>query len=180
MLGERIQLRTWLIMAIVAAGITIMFIDSLSAGGMVGNIMALGCALSFSGNVIVLRQTKNVNMLPAIFLAGMITVLVTLPFALPIEGDIIDLPILALLGSALGLGLLLFIFGTRYLLAAESSMLTLQETILGPLWVWLCIGEQPTIYALIGGVIVITALAVHFLMGMSQSKVVSNNRERRF
>jgi drug/metabolite transporter (DMT)-like permease len=57
---------------------------------------------------------------------------------------------------------------TRYLSAGEVGLFTLLETILGPIWVWLGLGERPTDMALVGGLMVIFALLLNGLLGMRE------------
>jgi drug/metabolite transporter (DMT)-like permease len=59
---------------------------------------------------------------------------------------------------------------TRYLAAGEVGLLTLLETILGPIWVWLGLGERPTDLALIGGMIVIGALLINEWLGFRENR----------
>ena len=61
----------------------------------------------------------------------------------------------------LGLGLAMFSVGVPLIPAAQAALLNVLEPILGPLWVWLALGERPSDVALLGGLIVLAALAVH-------------------
>jgi drug/metabolite transporter (DMT)-like permease len=82
-----------------------------------------------------------------------------------------DLSILVTLGAVqVGLGSCLFVIGSRNLQPAQSGLLTLLETILGSLWVWIFIGEQPTTIALISGVIIVITLALHTIFDSRPSK----------
>jgi drug/metabolite transporter (DMT)-like permease len=99
----------------------------------------------------------------AIILAmtGIATMLAMTPFAesLVISGR--DLALLALMGSfQLGLGLFLFLRGVARLPAATAGLLTLGEVILAPLWVWLFLNETPSPATLVGGGILLLALAI--------------------
>ena len=64
------------------------------------------------------------------------------------------------------IGLGLFLSGARYAPAAEVALLALVETVLGPIWVWIFIGETPTQIALIGGSVVILAVALNTWFGV--------------
>jgi drug/metabolite transporter (DMT)-like permease len=70
----------------------------------------------------------------------------------------------------LGAGCVLMTMATRYLTAREIGLFALLETTLGPIWVWLGIGERPTNTALVGGLIVITALLANGFLGMRGEK----------
>jgi drug/metabolite transporter, DME family len=63
--------------------------------------------------------------------------------------------------AQVGAGCVLMTVASRYLTAGEIGLLALLETILGPIWVWLGVGERPTPFALTGGAIVLGALAAN-------------------
>ena len=63
-------------------------------------------------------------------------------------------------------GVALTTLGPRFVPAPEVSLLTLGESVLGPLWVGLVIGEAPTALGLVGGVVVLTALLGNALLGL--------------
>lgn len=164
-LGERVGARTWVAIAVALAGIGMMFAEGVEAGRLEGNLLALGVPLAAALNVVLLRrQRKRVDMVPAVLLAGLFSIAAALPFALPLTASAADLGVLALMGFIqLGLGCVLMTLATRHLAAGEIGLLALLETILGPIWVWIGIGERPSDLALVGGVIVLAALAVDSL-----------------
>jgi len=164
-LGERVGARTWLAILVALAGIAMMFAEGVEAGRLEGNLLALGVPLAAALNVVLLRrQRKRVDMVPAVLLAGLFSIVVALPFALPLTASPADLGVLALMGFVqLGLGCVLMTMATRHLAAGEIGLLALLETILGPIWVWIGVGERPSNLALAGGVIVLAALAVDSL-----------------
>jgi drug/metabolite transporter (DMT)-like permease len=167
-LGERVPARTWTAIGVALAGIALMFADGLDAGRSVGNLLALGVPTAFALNVVVLRRMHaRVDMVPAVLIAGLISIAVALPFAWPLEPTRGDLAILAPMGILqLGLGCLLMTRATRYLSASEIGLLALIETILAPLWVWIGVGERPTELALLGGAIVLGALIANEWVGL--------------
>jgi drug/metabolite transporter (DMT)-like permease len=174
-LRERVPLRTWLAIGVALAGITLMFADGLEAGRSIGNLLALGVPTAFALNVVVLRRMHaGVDMVPAVMIAGLISIAVALPFALPLDPNPRDLAVLAPMGFLqLGLGCLLMTKATRYLTAGEVGLLSLIETILAPLWVWIGVGERPTELALVGGVIVFGALIANEWVGFRQGRPVA-------
>jgi drug/metabolite transporter (DMT)-like permease len=174
-LRERVPLRTWIAIGVALAGITLMFADGLEAGRSLGNLLALGVPTAFALNVVVLRRMHaGVDMVPAVMIAGLISIAVALPFALPLDPNPRDLAVLAPMGFLqLGLGCLLMTKATRYLSAGEVGLLSLIETILAPLWVWIGVGERPTELALVGGVIVFGALVANEWVGFRQARPVA-------
>jgi drug/metabolite transporter (DMT)-like permease len=171
-LKERIATRTWVAMAAAATGLVIMFADSLRGDGFVGMMIALGVPLAFAANLIVVRHhASEVDMVPTVAIAGMISAVVALPLALPFEASLHDVAVLAVMGAIqLGLGCMLMTLAARHLSAAEVGLLSLLETTLGPVWVWLGIGERPSDIALLGGLVVVGALALNGLFGLIQER----------
>ena len=107
----------------------------------------------------VLRKVGRRDMTPTVCLAGFLGAAVAFPLAAPATVNSYDLAVLAALGAiVLPLALTLFISGTRYVPAAEVALMALLETVLGPIWVWLGVGEIPAVLTVVGGVIVIAAI----------------------
>jgi drug/metabolite transporter (DMT)-like permease len=161
-LGERIPARTWLAISAALAGIVLMFGEGLGAGRLAGNLLALGVPLAAALNVVLLRhQRARVDMVPAVLLAGLFSILVALPLAWPLTASLHDIGVLAVMGVVqLGTGCVLMTLATRHLAAGEIGLLALLETLLGPIWVWIGIGERPSDMALVGSMIVLAALAL--------------------
>lgn len=167
-LREHIPLRTWVTMLIAFCGIVVMFLDSLGAGGMLGNLIALAIPVAFAVNVVILRRAHaQVDMLPTLVLSGLFSMAVALPLAWPLEPTARDVGLLAVMGTVqLGMGVLLMIRATPHLSAAEIGLLAVLETIFGTLSVWLVVGERPGATALLGGAVVIGALVANELLAL--------------
>lgn len=175
-LKELLPLRTWFLIVFAFLGIILMFYDGLDSGYNLGNILALGVPLAFSLNLMVLRRAHaRVNMIPMVFFAGVFSILISFPLAWPLTPNLSDLTFLWIMGwIQLGLGSVLMTIATRYLTAAEVAFFALLETTLGPIWVWLGIGERPSNIALIGGIIVVLALLINALQGLPYTRKISN------
>ena len=169
-LGEKVAPRTWLAMIAAIGGIMMMFFDALTGGGWAGNLIALCIPLGFGANVVILRKHRAaVDMVPSVLLAGIFSMLIALPFALPLTVSAGDLVLLSIMGIVqLGVGLLLMMVAVRYLASAEIGLLSILEIIFGTLSVWVLIGERPSQAALIGGGIVVSALIANQIAGMGQ------------
>ena len=168
-LNEQVPRRTAVAMTISLAGIALMFADALGSGGALsGNLFACGVPLAFGANVILLRKMgASVDMVPTVLLAGLIAILVALPIGWPFTASWRDVCILAVMGIfQLGMGCLLLTLAAPHLSAVEIGLLSLLETILGPLWVWLGVGERPSDSALLGGLVVLSSLVVNQLAGL--------------
>ncbi len=174
-LGESVSRATWLAMLGACAGVAVMIGEGLAEGDLFGDLAALGAALGFAGFSVALRRGREVDMVPAVLFAGIISgsLSASVAFALGI-GLVIPLRDVALSftygGVGIAGGLLLFTLGSRYVPAAELTLLSLTEVILGPIWVWLAFAEEPSRLTLLGGAILfasITALTIH---GVRRSK----------
>jgi drug/metabolite transporter (DMT)-like permease len=157
--------RTWAAIAAATAGIVWMF-----AGGAVqGPGRALGMAIAFSiplaqaVNLVTLQKSHaHVDLVPAVLLGGAIAALVMLPLALPFRADVRDIALLAGLGFfQLGLPCMLMVVAARRLAAPEVALLGLLEVVLGPIWAWIGAGEAPETPTLVGGALVLSALALN-------------------
>lgn len=159
-LREGVPTRTWIAMAIAFGGILVMFADSLDAGRLAGNLLALGVSCCFAAQVTVLRRYHaTVDMLPQVMIAGLISLVAALALSPPFAATPRDLAVLALMGSVqLGTGCLLATAASKHLSATELGLLALLEPILGPLWVWVLMGENPGAATLTGGAIVLAAV----------------------
>lgn len=163
-LGEMVRPGTWLAMLAAIGGVTLTVVDSLKGDGFLGPLLALCCAISFAANMVVLRTRPDVNMMPSVVMGGIVSAIITLPLAWPFPAPSHELPWLAFLGVVqLGLGLVLFTLGLRHLPAATASLVGLLETVLGPFWVWLALGESPGFYGFVGGGVILGALALNTL-----------------
>ena len=159
-LRETVPMRTWVAMTVAFAGLVVMFADSLDAGRLTGNLLALGVSCCFAAQVTVLRRYHaTVDMLPQVMVAGILSLVVAVALAPPFAASGRDLAVLALMGCVqLGTGCLLATAASRHLSATELGLLALLEPILGPLWVWALLAERPGPAALAGAVIVLSAV----------------------
>ncbi len=169
-LREMVRPQTWVAIAVASGGIAIMVWDKSSGAALRGNLAALGSALGFAVFTITLRWGKNTEMMPSVFISGL--------FAIAIMGGIclwLGLPLVISLpdtGIALGMGvfqvgagLVLYTIGSKTVPAAELTLLSLAEVVLGPVWVWLVLGETASINTLIGGAVLLAAIAGNALSG---------------
>ncbi|MGH8632218.1 MAG: DMT family transporter [Burkholderiales bacterium] len=171
-LKDPVPLRTWLAAAAAAAGIAFMFGFSLErhfAGMAIAFLIPVAAAI----NVVVLRASAaKLDLVPAVMLGGALSCLIALPFALPFSSTPRDFALLAFLGFfQLALPCMFLVLASRALLAPEIALLGLLEVILGPLWAWLGAGEVPAENTLLGGLVVLAALAANELYNARQLSV---------
>jgi drug/metabolite transporter (DMT)-like permease len=163
-LKDPVPLRTWIAAGAAAVGIAWMFGSSLETHYL-GMAVAFVIPVASAINVVVLRASAaRLDLIPAVMLGGALSCLIALPFALPFSGTPRDLALLAFLGVfQLGVPCMLLVLASRALLAPEIALLGLLEVVLGPLWAWLGAGEVPAGSTLLGGMIVLSALALNEL-----------------
>ena len=165
-LKEALPLRTWLVIAVVLCGIGIIALgNGVNRGSMLGNLAALCTAILAAVSLSMIRNFRERSMVPAAALAGVLSALWVIPLAQPTSVTPNETPLIIVMGLLmLPLAFAFMYIGPRYLPAAEVSLMVLLEAILGPLWVWLVVGEDPGGYTLVGGTIVLVALAVNALL----------------
>lgn len=171
LLKERVRKRTWLAIAFTAFGVLVMINGGLSVNGFVGIGFAFFMALCYAFFTIIMRHNKHIDMVPAALVAGLSTIVFSSffidSFLLPWQDIVIAL---ALGVGQMGLGLILFIKGSRYVPAAELTLLTMLEVILSPLWVWLLFQENPGIWTLVGGGVIMVGILIQ-ATGTGKSQV---------
>ena len=171
-LKEKISTTTIVTMFFAFIGIFIMIKDGLETGGFYGNIIALICAFSFSTFVIILRKSRNNDMLPVNLISSVLVLIVSFAISL---GEI-NVPIQDILLCFLWGGLLsgfvhsVFVYSTRFLQASEATLFMLLEFSLGPFWVWIFLNETITQEAFYGGIIVMLSVAVYSFFEIKKTK----------
>ena len=170
-LKDRLPLRTWIAAGAAAIGIAWMFSTSVEKAHVAGMLVALVIPVAAAINVVTLRAAAaKLDLVPAVMLGGALSCLVVLPLALPFQASGRDIALLAFLGFfQLGLPCMLLVVASRTLLAPEIALLGLLEVVLGPLWAWLGAGEVPAESTLLGGLVVLGALAGNELSMMRLS-----------
>lgn len=163
LLGERIGIAMALAIAVGMAGVALMVGDGIATDSIFGVVMALCAALSIAGFVIILRKGQNIDMLPTAIMGGLLSALAAIPMT---QGKIgvsaNDLVLCFMLGGVIAsVGHTLFVYASRHLMGAELTLLGLIEFILGPVWVWVFINEEPSVTTLVGGAVVFSAIAGH-------------------
>ena len=168
LIGETVKPRTWVSIGLAIGGIIIIFSGSLGGGNWTGDQLAAFTAFLLGLNLVVIRKAKERAVtMRALCMSGIIAALIALPMATPAAVTSVDMAYLMLMGLfIIPVSMVLFLSGARYAPVAEIALLALIETVLGPFWVWLGVGETPSTNALIGGGIVILAIVINALVGM--------------
>ena len=175
-LKEHVRNATWISMIAALVGIVIMVWEGISIGRIIGNVAALISALGFAVFTISLRWKKLEDMLPTVFLAGLFAIIIAGALC-QIKGYGLDVPkrdiliALALGVFQVGAGLILYTLGSKTVPSAELALLSMTEVVFGPFWVWLFLGETAGGYTLLGGMILLIAIASNALSSLRPGTV---------
>ena len=169
-LREPVRIATWIAIAVALGGIAIMVADKSGSVVFKGSLAALGSAFGFAVFTVALRWGRTAEMLPSVFLSGLFGFVITFAIChlqgLSIALSLHDGSVAISMGVfQVGAGLILYTLGSRSLPAAELALLSLAEVLLGPLWVWLFLGETASVNTLIGGAVLLAAIAGNALSG---------------
>ncbi|MFT4607541.1 MAG: drug/metabolite transporter (DMT)-like permease [Urechidicola sp.] len=150
---------TWLIIIISFIAIFIIGFGTYGSGGFLGDIIALGCAVSTGFSAVLARLKKGTDLVPSIIVGSVITALYALASA-PISA--IDSTQLIYLSAQclliIPLAYAIITIAPRFTSSAEVQLVFLLESILGPLWVWVVISETPPINTVIGGSVLLASV----------------------
>ena len=157
---DRASIRTLLAGLLALAGVAITVGGTSPGRGLTGDLLAVGMMIGLATFTVVLRHHRRASMLPAAAASGWIGALVALPFASHLDVGAHQLVNLALFGiTSFGLGLVLYTIGARYLHHARTALISTLDTPLAPLWVWVAFNERPALTTVVGGVIILAAVA---------------------
>ena len=163
-LREKISSRGYVAIVLAMIGVTLMIGDSFSTGSLKGNLAALTIPINFSVLVLIIRKYPKVDMIPAIFYAGILSCLYGLFLLEDMVISTKDIWLSFLLGvPQLAFGFIFITIGSRTTPAGMVGLLMLMESIFAPIWVWLFYGEIPPTSVLIGGIIILSAVVMKSL-----------------
>ncbi|TCR91830.1 DMT family transporter [Rhizobium sp. BK376] len=170
---ERPSRTTLIASAVALAGVIVMLLGETGGGGSwLGKGLAAIMSLTVAGLAVVMRQHREVPMLPAMAASAWLCSLVTFWFASPGAVSVHDLGLIIAFGLVQNaMGLSLYTFGSRLIPAADASLLTSLEVPLTPLWVWIFLSEAPSPATMIGGPIVLLALFGHIFLEVRRNRV---------
>ena len=162
-LGEKVPNYTIIAIAFAMFGIAIMVFESVGSNTLRGSAAGVISAFGFSIFTISLRWGKQTDMLPAVFLSGLLAITLTIPICYYQGMSLLLNRSDAMLALGLGvfqvgIGLVLYTIGSKSVPAAELTLLSLSEVLLGPIWVWLFLGEKASQMTFLGGIILLMAI----------------------
>ena len=162
--------KTWISILITFLAVIYIFFDSLKLGNFYGDFLGFITALGLAIGAVTIRSAKTKNLVPVAVVGKLFVAIFALffieSFAL-INNDLIIIPLMCILCVAIPF--VLVTIAPRFIPAAEVNLFFLLETIIGPIWVWLIIKEQPSIETLCGGAIIIMTIAVHSFFKLKNS-----------
>jgi drug/metabolite transporter (DMT)-like permease len=172
MLREFVPLRTWVAILVSLSGVLVIVFGDIGSGNMLGNMFGLLAPLCLSFNFTHLRKHPDINRMASVLLGGIVTSSLSISLASPLSVPPQSLFYLALLGLfVMPFSQLLLSHGTKYLPSPEVGLIMMNETFLGPIWIWLVLSEIPTKNTFIGGGIILAAMAVNSVLSLRTKKV---------
>jgi drug/metabolite transporter (DMT)-like permease len=167
-LRETVGTGTVVAMVVAFAGVGVMVVDGLVGGELYGNVMAVAAAVTYACFAVALRSGRGADMLPAVVIGGVFSAAVAFFVE---EGAVLVSWHDGAMSMGMGLftmstSFALFTAGARYVAAAPAVLLAELEVVFGPIWVLLLFGEVPSTLSLIGGALVLSAIAGHALWTM--------------
>ncbi|PWE57490.1 EamA/RhaT family transporter [Metarhizobium album] len=170
-IGEKPSRSTLIAASVAMAGVLVMLMDEGGGGSLLGKGLALVMTLTVAALATIMRKHRDVHMLPAMFSSAWLCSLCTIWFATPLALSGHDVGLVVLFAVVQNsLGLILYTFGSRWIPAADASLLTALEVPLTPLWVWIFMDEVPARSTMIGGPIVLLALFGHIFAEIRRNR----------
>ena len=161
-LKENPDKNTWIAILITFLAVVYIFFDSFKLGNFFGDIFGLITALGLAVGANIIRSVRDKDLVPAAVIGKFLVAIFALFFVdnLILQGrDNIIVPLMCIM--CVGIPFVLVTIAPRFITAAEVNLFFLLETIIGPIWVWLIIKEQPSIETIYGGILIIITIAVH-------------------
>ena len=169
-LKENPDKKTWIAITVTTLAVIYIFFDSIEKGDFKGNFFGFICATGLAAGTVIIRSVKQLSLVPSAMMGKLFVALIALFFVdnFNIEGR--DLVIIPTMGIAcVAIPFVLITLAPRYITAPEVNLFFLLETILGPLWVWLVIHEQPSMETIIGGIVIISTITAHSFLALKKT-----------
>ena len=164
-LNEKISKTTFIAIIIAGAGIIFMCFDSIQTGTLFGLVNGLVSSLGFAVFTVTLRWKKNTPKLTTVSIAGIFAAIISLLVIFFNDSNVLmslkNTSLSSLHGFIVCSALILYSSKSKYLPAADLTLLSLTEILGGIFWVWLPlfgINEVPNNNTIIGGVIITLAI----------------------
>ena len=162
--------KTFIAILITFGACVYIFYDSLNLGNFLGDFFGLVTALGLACNATIARYAKDRDLVPSAVLGKLFVAIFAFFLVKNFEligNDIIFVPLMCIMCVAIPF--VLVTIAPRFITGAEVNLFFLLETILGPVWVWIVIKEQPSIETILGGSIIIMTIAVHSFLAIKKT-----------
>ncbi len=170
-LKEKINVITLISIILAITGVLLMVGNSLTPGELSGNLAAFTMPITFAVLIIIVRKYPTVDMVPAQFVAGISCCLIGFLLSTKIIISPHDIFLGFLAGFfQIGFGFIFITIGARTTPSAMVGIIMLSESVLGPVWAFLFVSERPSLFGLIGGVIILSAVLLQFYSLLNNSR----------
>ena len=169
-LKENPDKKTWVAIFITFFAALYIFYDSIKLGNFFGDILGFVAAMGLAVGAVIIRSAKKLNLVPSAVVGKLIIALFAMLFVKDYSlnnNDIYIVPLMCVMCVAIPF--VLVTIAPRFITAAEVNLFFLLETIIGPIWVWLIIKEQPTPETILGGAIIVLTIATHSFLKLKKS-----------
>tara|TARA_A100001015_G_scaffold312157_1_gene416761 strand:+ start:1024 stop:1902 length:879 start_codon:yes stop_codon:yes gene_type:complete len=175
-LKEKISLITLTSIVLAMVGVVVMVGNSLTPGELSGNLAAFTMPITFAVLIMIIRKFPTVDMVPAQFVAGVSSCLIGFLLSTKIMISPNDIFLGFLAGFfQVGFGFIFITIGARTTPSAMVGIIMLSESVLGPIWAFLFVSERPSIFGLIGGAIILSAVLLQFYTLLNKNKKSLSN-----
>ena len=169
-LKENPDKKTWVAIFITFFAALYIFYDSIKLGNFFGDILGFVAAMGLAVGAVIIRSAKKLNLVPSAVVGKLIIALFAMFFVKDYSlnnNDIYIVPLMCVMCVAIPF--VLVTIAPRFITAAEVNLFFLLETIIGPIWVWLIINEQPSPETIVGGAIIVLTIATHSFLKLKKS-----------
>ena len=169
-LNEIPDKKTWAAITVTTLSVIYIFYDAIDAGDIMGNALGLLTAFGLAVGAVIIRSARKIDLVPSAMFGKLLVALIAFYFADNLnlkDNDLIIVPLMCIMCVALPF--VLVTIAPRYITAAEVNLFFLLETILGPIWVWFVIKEQPSFETIIGGIVIFITISIHSALSLRKS-----------
>ena len=169
-LKETPDKKTWIAIIVTFVSCIYIFYDSLKLGNFYGDFFGFVTAFGLACNANLARYAKNRDLVPSAVVGKLCVAIFAFIFVENFEligNDIFYVPLMCIMCVAIPF--VLVTIAPRFITAAEVNLFFLLETILGPIWVWLVIKEQPSLETIMGGSVIILTIAIHSFLALKKT-----------
>ena len=169
-LKESPDKKTWLAILVTFAACIYIFHDSLKLGNLYGDVFGLITAFGLACNATLARYAKDRDLVPSAVIGKLCVAIFAFFFVENIEllgKDLFYIPLMCIMCVAIPF--VLVTIAPRFITGAEVNLFFLLETILGPIWVWLVVKEQPSLETIMGGSVIILTIAIHSFLALKKT-----------